>query len=36
MVDGGKSHTRKKKATTANDVWKNDASDYWPVSIHLY
>lgn len=19
-----------------NDVWKNDASGYWPVSVHLY
>lgn len=34
-----KSH-EKKKATTAskkaNDVWKKDASDYLPVSTHLY
>lgn len=40
MADEEKVMSGEKKATTAskkaNDIWKKDASDYLPVSIHLY
>jgi len=40
MPDGGKVVSEKKRhkqqQKKANDVWKNNASGYRPVSIHLY
>lgn len=40
MAIGREAVSEKKKEQQpqkkANDVWKNDASGYWPVSIPLY